>query len=589
MGQSRLIQLLSESAAHFSWFLGAGSSQSAGLPTAIDIMWDLKRRHYCVQENQQISSNDVQNVAVREKITAYMEAHSFLPPGDPDEYSACFELIFGADYERQRRYLRAILSDDRISLSIGHRVLAAMMSSGRAKTVFTTNFDTVIEKAVAAVAGKDITPFHIEGSYAANNALNSDEFPIYTKLHGDFRYQSVKNLAPDLLEQDRELGKCMVNACNRFGLVVVGYSGRDKSVMALLQNILDGPNPFPHGLFWTTLKGRKVLKPVDDLTAAALTRGVKAEIVEIETFDSLMSRLWRQLPDRAPALVAEVNKSVATIVNLPMPAAGSASPILRMNGLPIVTLPKECFELHFRSEQEWGDLRLAEGRANGAMICTKESAVWAWGHEAHICKAFGPEILKVTTVNIGDRIHDLSTNLYLKGFVEQGIATALARGQPLLLRSSRSGSTLIIDRHAQLSAKFDPLRQNVAERVLHGQVSGLMTSPTDNHPKPEAVYWAEAVHIDLQEVNDRFWLLLKPGVWIWPKWARKEAMSFLDARLGGRFNRQADGLLSAWVGLLVPSDRHGVDHELIAFDGTEGPGNPRFVLNDRTAFSRRTR
>jgi hypothetical protein len=59
--------------------------------------------------------------------------------------------------------------------------------------------------------------------------------------------------------------------------------------------------------------------------------------------------------------------------------------------------------------------------------------------------------------------------------------------------------------------------------------------------------------------------------------------------LGGRFNRQADGLLSAWVGLLVPSDRHGVDHELIAFDGTEGPGNPRFVLNDRTAFSRRTR
>ncbi len=63
----------------------------------------------------------------------------------------------------------------------------------------------------------------VSGSYAANDALNSDEFPIYMKLHGDFRYHSIKNLAPDLLEQDRELGKYLVNASNRFGLVVVGY------------------------------------------------------------------------------------------------------------------------------------------------------------------------------------------------------------------------------------------------------------------------------------------------------------------------------------------------------------------------------
>lgn len=589
MEQNLLIQLLSEWAPHFSWLLGAGSSQSAGLPTAVDVMWDLKRRHYCAQENQQISSNDVQNPAVREKIAFYMQARGFLPPGDPGEYSACFELIFGTDYDRQRRYLKAILSDDRISLSIGHRVLAAMMSSGRAKAIFTTNFDTVIEKAVAAVAGKDIAPFHIEGSYAANDALNCDEFPIYTKLHGDFRYQSIKNLAHDLLEQDRELGKCLVNACNRFGLVVVGYSGRDDSVMTLLLDTLNGTNPFPHGLFWTTLKGRPVLKPVGDLIAAARARGVQAEVVEIETFDSLMSRLWRQLPNQAPTVAAAVNKTADTIVNLPVPAVGNTGPIFRMNGLPILALPEKCFELRFRSGQEWTDLRLAEGRANGAMICTKESEVWAWGHEAHIRRAFGPELLEVSTVEIGDRIHNLSANLYLKGFVEQGIAIALARGHPLLHRSSRSGSTLIIDRHAQLSAKFEPLRQNVAERRLYGQIKGLRTTATVEHPKSEEVYWAEAVHIDLQEVNGRFWLLLKPGVWIWPKWARKEATPFLDARLGGRFNRQADTLLSAWVELLLPSDRRGVDHELMAFDGVEGPGNPRFVLNDRTAFTRRGR
>jgi hypothetical protein len=39
----------------FAWFIGAGTSAVAGLPTAWDIIWDLKRRYYCRQENQDIS------------------------------------------------------------------------------------------------------------------------------------------------------------------------------------------------------------------------------------------------------------------------------------------------------------------------------------------------------------------------------------------------------------------------------------------------------------------------------------------------------------------------------------------------------
>jgi len=61
-------------------------------------------------------------------------------------------------------------------------------------------------------------------------------------LHGDFRYQSIKNLADDLLTQDKDLGKCLASAGNRFGLVVAGYSGRDESVMALIEEALAGPN-----------------------------------------------------------------------------------------------------------------------------------------------------------------------------------------------------------------------------------------------------------------------------------------------------------------------------------------------------------
>lgn len=235
-----------------------------------------------------------------------------------------------------------------------------------------------------------------------------------------------------------------MNTCNRFGLVVVGYSGRDASVMSLFEDALSGTNPFPHGLFWTTLKGRKPLKHVEELLNKARAKGVKAELVEIETFDSLMSRLWRQLATRPAELVSAVNKTEATTVNLPLSAPGTQKPIIRMNALPVTALPPHCFELQFNKIQEWGDLRAAEARAGGRIICTKESGVWAWGDEAIIRNAFGPELIAVTPIQIGERANGLDANLYLKGFFEQAIAVGLARGKPLLHRTWRSGSVLII-------------------------------------------------------------------------------------------------------------------------------------------------
>src|SRR6186713_3034636 len=42
-----------------AWLLRAGASQSAGPPTATDIIWNLKRRFYCSEEQQAISANDL--------------------------------------------------------------------------------------------------------------------------------------------------------------------------------------------------------------------------------------------------------------------------------------------------------------------------------------------------------------------------------------------------------------------------------------------------------------------------------------------------------------------------------------------------
>jgi hypothetical protein len=108
------------------------------------------------------------------------------------------------------------------------------------------------------VTGKSLSAFHLEGAYAAVDALNAEQFPLYAKIHGDFRYQSIKNLTADLLSNDEQIKRCFLAASTRYGLVVSGYSGRDSNVRAMLQSAIEQNNPFPHGLFWTTPKASEV-------------------------------------------------------------------------------------------------------------------------------------------------------------------------------------------------------------------------------------------------------------------------------------------------------------------------------------------
>jgi hypothetical protein len=160
-----------------------------------------------------------------------------------------FDLTFDEDYSRQQRYIHDQLASKKISLNIGHRVLAALLEMGLARVVFTTNFDEVIETAFSAVSDKCLTPFHLEGAYAALSALNAEQFPIYAKIHGDFRYQKIKNLTADLRDNDNEIQKCFLAAATRYGIVVAGYSGRDAKIREMLHLALEQNNPFPQGLF----------------------------------------------------------------------------------------------------------------------------------------------------------------------------------------------------------------------------------------------------------------------------------------------------------------------------------------------------
>lgn len=569
---------------NFAWFLGAGASATAGLPTATDILWNMKRRFYCREENQDIAHQDLQNEAVRAKIQGFMESRGFPALWADDEYTVYFEKVFGADRERQRAYVKGVLAEEHATLSAGNRVLGAFMAADFCRAVFTTNFDSVVEKAVAEVSGRSLAAFHLEGSHAANLALNNEEFPIYCKLHGDFRYDSLKNLAADLATQNTELGKCMVNAGNRFGFIVTGYSGRDQSVMDLFHGILKTVNPFPHGLFWTGLKGSAPHPPVVQLLEKARAKGVVAHFVPIETFDVLLLRLWRNTPGKPEEMDAQVRKSKSTSVHIGLPSAGHAQPLVRLNALPVLSSPPQCFELSFKNPKNWDDIKKARASSAGRLILTRGASVLCWGRREDIRKVFGSDLVSINDYDLPTEV-GAPGNLHVKGFIEEALCRALARGRPLHPHVGRYDVYLAADARDNRQEEFQKLTALVGP--IAGALPGIMSPVTDRNPVAQQVTWAEAARITVDFKDGRLWLLIEPDIWIGPRHARKAAIDFLDKRRADRFNKKFNDLLDAWVHIVLGTAEINAQVTLPVFDGSAGAENPEFLISSRTAFTRR--
>ena len=74
----------------------------------------------------------------------------------------------------------------------------------------------------------------LDSADRAERCLRESSWPLLVQLHGDYRSEQLKNTRDELREQDDRLRRVLVEWRQRFGLVVVGYSGRDNSIMTAL-------------------------------------------------------------------------------------------------------------------------------------------------------------------------------------------------------------------------------------------------------------------------------------------------------------------------------------------------------------------
>jgi hypothetical protein len=577
MPETDFLQHYLQNAPHLMWFLGAGTSRTAGLPTAMDIIWDLKHRYYCLHENQDMQSHDINNSAIKQKIQAYMDSKGFPAPLSPEEYSFYFDLMFRNDDEAQQRYIHEAFANEKVSLNIGHRVLAALMEMGQARIVFTTNFDGVIETAFAAVTGKNLSTFHLEGSYAALDSLNAERFPLYAKIHGDFRYQSIKNLTEDLRSNDSEIQKCFLAAATRYGLVVSGYSGRDDNVMSMFRDALGQNNAFPQGLFWTVPRISGATENVRQLIAYAKEKSVRAHLVEIGTFDEMLSKIWRQLKEKPQTLDGKVRTAHVVNVSIPLPSLGNQFPILRTNALPVLTAPASCGVVDLDGSITYGDLKEKIIEKSPNAILTYTDKILFWGNKEEIIKVLPTEkINAIKLFNFDDAAKSASESPFVKSFFEEALATALCHGKPLFLRRKNRTYHAVVQHDAANNPLFSALRNVLNYKGKPGYITG-------NVPGLKDVLWAESVSIRLEERGSRLWVMLRPDIWIKPLAKRQEARDFLRKRLLYRYNNTSYSLLDAWIEILLGIIGSGSTVKLSCYPNAEYSAD--FEIGTRTAYS----
>ncbi|GAA3275425.1 hypothetical protein GCM10020258_54470 [Sphingomonas yabuuchiae] len=231
------------------WFLGAGASVSAGVPTAWDMIWQFKQILYARSGVPLSTIADTGNPSVRALLDAHVSGSGSLPvPGAPDEYAALFEAAYPAEKDR-RTFIDGMIGGAKPAY--GHLALAALLKAGHAHLIWTTNFDHLVADACAQTYGttKSLSVVALDAPDLAAEQIAAQQWPIEVKLHGDFRSRRLKNTPDELRQQDAQLREVLVDSCRRSGLVVGGIADAMRPLWMRSRQHSNAPAPSREACF----------------------------------------------------------------------------------------------------------------------------------------------------------------------------------------------------------------------------------------------------------------------------------------------------------------------------------------------------
>ncbi len=207
----------------FILFCGAGISRDASIPTASDILIDLKKRIY-QQEIKRVSFDEgefkkwISENKQYEKM-GYSESLDHLFPG----------------IEQRRVYLNSFFEGKEPGEV--HRLIAKLVKIGVFRFIITTNFDNLIEKALDEEGLKDrYSVISTDDQAKHSDSWDKVETCRIYKLHGDKDQGLIRNTISELDNLGEHLKKDFQELIDRHGVIVIGYRGADAGVMKCFEN-----------------------------------------------------------------------------------------------------------------------------------------------------------------------------------------------------------------------------------------------------------------------------------------------------------------------------------------------------------------
>jgi hypothetical protein len=277
---------INKSSSH-ALLIGAGASISSGVPSAANCIWEWKRSLFLTRNpGVEAQFSELSLPSVRVKIQRWLDAQRVYPPNDsPEEYGTYIEECYPIADDR-----RAFFQDKvrQAVPHIGYRLVVKLAEAGIIQSVWTPNFDGLTVKAAANSKSLSAIEVGIDCQERLPRKLKRNEL-VCVSLHGDYRYDPLKNTPAELQQQEKLLRDALVEHLRDVPLVVVGYSGRDASLMAALEESYAKSGTGV--LYWCGFGDAEMSNPIRRLLGIARTNGRAAYYIQSGGFDDLMLRI----------------------------------------------------------------------------------------------------------------------------------------------------------------------------------------------------------------------------------------------------------------------------------------------------------
>ncbi|MGI5693422.1 SIR2 family protein [Escherichia coli] len=161
------------------------------------------------------------------------------------------------------------------------------MDKGHFNTIFTTNFDDLVNEACFTFSN-NLRPIVCAHDSSINSIRLTTARPKIIKLHGDFLFDNIKNTIRELESLEDNMRAKFRQFATEFGMIVIGYSGHDRSIMDTLNTLLHSGSCFPHGIYWC-IRDSDTEKLSEQLKN--LARFPHFHLIKINGFDEFMAEL----------------------------------------------------------------------------------------------------------------------------------------------------------------------------------------------------------------------------------------------------------------------------------------------------------